>query len=382
MTSVSLRKHLQTILNEKLLPAARAGAPLILLEPPVFSVNQPPIEIFSTPAKPLPRAKTCRSHIALHYWPQHFLNALRVPYLACVFEGEADITTALTPERAKRFSSERNKNGEIPFGRQTVALREPSFLLVPQGAPVSYGPRPHWERPDPQNAYSRLFWIHLLPAGVFCHTCSSSNGRHRTHPFIFIADEELPALSQLLISQATRRDACHAELTQTLLLSLLLQLSVAFTREKSQLLETGEAIESAAALRSGLAQPSEATQAEEQYSRSVRLALRHIESHLNEQLSPASVAAAGYVSASHLNRLFQAELGTSVMEHVTHQRLQKARTLLLETSLPIAEVADFCGYANTSHFSQLFSRHEGVSPRAFRLCSKRPPLQTEVLKPR
>jgi AraC-like DNA-binding protein len=383
MTGVSLRKHLQTILEEKLLPAARDAAPLVLLEPPIFTTARDQIEIVSTPAKPLPRAKACRSHITLHYWPEHFLNALRVPYLACVFEGEADITTALTSEQAKQYSGVRSKGGVLPFGRQTVALREAAFFLVPPSAPVSYGSRPHWERPDPQSAYSRIFWIHLLPAGVLCHTCASSRGRHRTHPFIFISDEELPALSQLLLGETARRENQREELARTLLLALLLQLSQAFRREKSQILATGEAIESAAARRSDPAtEPASRQHDDHDGSLAVRRALQFLEANLNQPLDPAAIATHSYISPSHLNRLFQAELGTSVMEYVTRQRLLKARALLRETDLPIAEIASLCGYANASHFSQLFTRHERSSPRAFRNRMKKPRPEIDILKPR
>jgi AraC-like DNA-binding protein len=373
MTGVSLRKHLQTILEEKLLPAARIGAPLIWLEVPISigsekQATATPIEVVSTPAKALPKVKAHRSHIALHYWPEHFLNSLRVPYLACVFEGEADITTGLTSEQAKQFSKERNSKGVLPFGRQTVSIREPGFFLVPPGAPVSYGSRPHWERPDPQHAYSRIFWIHLLPAGVLCHTCSSSRGRHRTNPFVFVADEHLPSLSNLLLTEVSRRSEQNAELAHALLPSLLLKVSQALSREKSVLLESGTAIESAAALRPGavisprLKQPVQ-TQSE---STIVRRATQFIENNLNQKLDPPAIAAHCYISVSHLSRVFQAELSTPVMEYITQLRLNKARALLVETDLPISEVAGLSGYANPSHFSQLFSRHENCSPRAFR----------------
>jgi AraC-like DNA-binding protein len=371
MTGVSLRKHLQTILEEKLLPAARLSTPLIWLEVPVFVASQEqaasePIEIISTPARPLPRAKAHRSHIALHYWPDHFLNSLRVPYLACVFEGEADITTGLTSEHARQFSKARNGKGVLPFGRQTVSIREPGFFLVPPGAPVSYGSRPHWERPDPQHAYSRIFWIHLLPAGVLCHTCSSSRGRHRTNPFVFVADEHLNPLSDLLLREVSQRSEQNTELAHALLLSLLLKVSQALSREKSVLLDSGQAIESAAALRPGAVIPSGSEKRAQSESAIVRRATQFIESNLNQKLDPSAIAAHSYISVSHLSRLFQAELSTPVMEYVTQLRLNKARALLSETDLPIAEVAGLSGYANPSHFSQLFSRHQNCSPRAFR----------------
>lgn len=384
MTGVSLRKQLQAILEEKLLPAARGDAPLILLEPPIFPLPHERLQISSTPAKPLPKAKPQRSHIALHYWPEHFLNALRVPYLACVFEGEADITTALTTEQAKKYSTQRGSKGVLPFGRQTVSIREPGFFLVPPGAPVSgAGSGVHWERPDPQSAYSRIFWIHLVPSGVFCHTCSSSKGRHRTHPFIFVADEQLPLLSDLLLAETARREAQQAELARTLLLSLLLKISQAFAREKSVLLDTGEAIESAAALRPGAVARARENPSAENGSAIVRRAMQFVETNLNQALDPAAIAAHSYVSVSHLNRLFQAELSTPVMAYVTQLRLNKARAILIETDLPIAEVSQLCGYRNASHFTQAFTRQEGRSPRAFRARrQKHRQRPTDVLAPR
>ena len=91
MSGVSLHKHLHRILEEKMLPSVRGGTSVTLLQAPLFTTNDEHLNITSLSAPPLPRARPERSHIALHLWPEQFLNSLRVPYLACVFEGEADI---------------------------------------------------------------------------------------------------------------------------------------------------------------------------------------------------------------------------------------------------------------------------------------------------
>lgn len=44
----------------------------------------------------------------------------------------------------------------------------------------------------------------------------------------------------------------------------------------------------------------------------------------------------------------------------------QARELLLSTTLPIAEVGKAVGLADPYHFSKLFRRHVGLSPREFR----------------
>jgi AraC family transcriptional regulator len=51
---------------------------------------------------------------------------------------------------------------------------------------------------------------------------------------------------------------------------------------------------------------------------------------------------------------------------IAQQRLERARTLLRITALPLAQVAEQCGYANASHFSHRFRESVGVAPTAFR----------------
>lgn len=366
MSGVSLHKHLHRILEEKMLPAVRGGTSVTLLQPPLFTTGHDPLAVTLVPAAPLPKARPERSHIALHLWPEQFLNSLRVPYLACVFEGEADIVTALTPEQARKQSAARDRKGMLPFGRQIVSIPATRFFLVPPGAPVSYGTRPHWEREHPENAYSRIFWIHLVPSGAFCHTCISSRGEHCTHPYIFIANEQLAVISNLLLTEMLRRQQEQSELVHTLLLSLLLKLSDALNRENTTLLATGESIEAAAALRPGALPAALEEVAAQSDSVIVRRALRFLEANLNQVLTPALIAERSYVSVSHLHRLFHDELDTSVMEYVVRLRLNKARSLLIETDMPVTEVSELCGYSNPSHFSRVFTKHEHCSPRDFR----------------
>jgi AraC-like DNA-binding protein len=51
------------------------------------------------------------------------------------------------------------------------------------------------------------------------------------------------------------------------------------------------------------------------------------------------------------------------------QRLEHAKRLLLESNLPLVEVAASAGFQTQAHFTEVFHRHTGVTPRAFRLNS-------------
>jgi AraC-like DNA-binding protein len=47
-------------------------------------------------------------------------------------------------------------------------------------------------------------------------------------------------------------------------------------------------------------------------------------------------------------------------------RIERARRLLAESDLPIAEVGAEVGYSNQSHFTKIFREATGMTPKAFR----------------
>lgn len=72
-----------------------------------------------------------------------------------------------------------------------------------------------------------------------------------------------------------------------------------------------------------------------------------------------------------LERHFSAELGRTPGAEILRQRLARAKALLLETEMPLAEVAARCGFCNASYLSNLFRRETGLAPRAWRKAAGR-----------
>ena len=60
-------------------------------------------------------------------------------------------------------------------------------------------------------------------------------------------------------------------------------------------------------------------------------------------------------------------LGASFADHYRTLRLERARNLLMQSTLPITEVALACGFANASHFSRAYSAKFGIPPRRDRV---------------
>lgn len=95
--------------------------------------------------------------------------------------------------------------------------------------------------------------------------------------------------------------------------------------------------------------------------------LPYIEKHFcEEQLSLATVAEQVGLSASRFSTLFHEQMNCNFKEYVDALRLEKAKRLLKESDLLIAEIARQVGYENSYSFSRLFKRLAGVTPQAYR----------------
>lgn len=103
-------------------------------------------------------------------------------------------------------------------------------------------------------------------------------------------------------------------------------------------------------------------------SNDVRLsrALALMADHLEDTLTLEDIAEAAGCSRRQLQRLFHARTGTSPMRCYAEMRLDRARTLLRDTDMPVTEIAIACGYPSPSHFARAYRMRFGDTPRADR----------------
>ncbi|MBR5553934.1 MAG: helix-turn-helix transcriptional regulator [Clostridia bacterium] len=94
--------------------------------------------------------------------------------------------------------------------------------------------------------------------------------------------------------------------------------------------------------------------------------IRQANSKLGTQLTLDQIADKCHVSKFHLCHLFRQELGITVMQYITKQRILLAKSALLETDKAISLIAMDNGFMNFSHFSSAFRLSEGISPTEFR----------------
>jgi len=99
----------------------------------------------------------------------------------------------------------------------------------------------------------------------------------------------------------------------------------------------------------------------------VQRALEFIDAHLGERLTLMKIAGEVKLSPHHFAHVFKRVIGIAPHQYVLQRRLERAKVLLAHTNLPIVEIATELGFANQSHFSEVFHRETGMTPLRFRL---------------
>jgi AraC family transcriptional regulator of adaptative response / DNA-3-methyladenine glycosylase II len=101
-------------------------------------------------------------------------------------------------------------------------------------------------------------------------------------------------------------------------------------------------------------------------SRVVTAAMRRIEAGALDEMSLEALSKEIGVTSRHLRRSMKSELGVSPTEVAEARRLALARQLLVETALPMAEVAFASGFGSVRRFNTLVLERCGRSPTALR----------------
>lgn len=95
-------------------------------------------------------------------------------------------------------------------------------------------------------------------------------------------------------------------------------------------------------------------------------AIEAMENHVADPLRLAQLAILAGTSPRQLNRLFKERLGRSTMAFYRRLRLDVARNLLQQSTLPLTDIALATGFANSAHFSSAFRAEFGASPSSVR----------------
>ena len=99
--------------------------------------------------------------------------------------------------------------------------------------------------------------------------------------------------------------------------------------------------------------------------------IAYMREHVEEKLSIADICERFHYNPSYIFRQFKKAVGCSVMAYFTRLKIERAKLLLRETELSVAEVAAALSFDSPNYFTKTFKRITGYTPFTYRKMRRR-----------
>ena len=98
----------------------------------------------------------------------------------------------------------------------------------------------------------------------------------------------------------------------------------------------------------------------------LKQAIDYINDNLDKQIKLTDIAELIDISQYYFCRLFNESIGVSPYKYVIQQRVAKAKNLIKNSELTLADIAYECGFSSQSQMTQHFRKCVGVTPKVYR----------------
>ncbi len=105
-------------------------------------------------------------------------------------------------------------------------------------------------------------------------------------------------------------------------------------------------------------------------SDAVTASIEYINQNYHLPITLDDVCRQMHMSKYHFCRKFRHSVGTTVMQYLLNTRLAAAKSMLENEDCSISEVSERCGFSSFSYFCQIFKKHSGLSPSAYKKAAR------------
>jgi AraC family transcriptional regulator len=98
----------------------------------------------------------------------------------------------------------------------------------------------------------------------------------------------------------------------------------------------------------------------------IQRVISYIEDDLARDVSLDELAGVAAMSPFHFSRVFKQTTGASPYKFIIARRMERAKEMLKSSPAAVASIAMELGYSDVSRFTELFKRHIGTTPGAYR----------------
>jgi len=88
-----------------------------------------------------------------------------------------------------------------------------------------------------------------------------------------------------------------------------------------------------------------------------RTHVKYIDENLNEKILVSDTVKLTRWDSQHFNRLFLKYIGVTPHKYILEKKIEKAKTMITETSIPIYQISFDLGFKSYSNFSHFFLKY-------------------------
>ena len=92
----------------------------------------------------------------------------------------------------------------------------------------------------------------------------------------------------------------------------------------------------------------------------------YIQHHLSEAITAEDIAKSLFLSRPYLSRKFKEETGENLTDFILKEKTEEAKRLLRYTDKSATAIGVYLGFSSQGHFSRVFRKYTGLSPREYR----------------
>lgn len=93
--------------------------------------------------------------------------------------------------------------------------------------------------------------------------------------------------------------------------------------------------------------------------------VKYISENYSKKFSSKDIADALFYTQNYFCRVFKKCFGVSLTDYLNMYRVYKAKEVLLQGNLTVAEISESCGFESPTYFARIFKKHIGMTPTEF-----------------
>jgi YesN/AraC family two-component response regulator len=94
--------------------------------------------------------------------------------------------------------------------------------------------------------------------------------------------------------------------------------------------------------------------------------MKFIKENLSEKITLKDIGKLTFFTPIYCDTLFKKETGKSIINYLLDERISKAKSLLIEGSLPLSKIAEVSGFTDYNYFSRTFKKKTGYTPTQYK----------------